>query len=348
MTIRSYSKLGLSLAFCLGSVALVSCSSSSSTSNSNSNDGAGSEIATSVVSGSLNNGAGSKVSANDQARPKAKSGIDWLFDKLNPIGTAWAATWNCSGGSLNPTFAGPGSYTYTPLSCSVTWAGGKTAQEQWSSTFNLNYDTSCDATHAFIQNQAASCQVTRTTGSNGNTRTITGPDGNAYSVTHDTNGQGTGWDSSVMPAPSNAGLTVDCGALGCVAGGTLTINGSHITGTLTPSGGTASKWWDHTVTTSPGGVTVVINGTDRVVTGTVVVQHNLAKFTSTTTFNSVEYNDETCCFPTGGSVTTTFSEGPYQGKTESLTFGGTGATCGDSTLTKTDGTKEAFTLKHCI
>jgi hypothetical protein len=29
------------------------------------------------------------------------------------------------------------------------------------------------------------------------TRTITGPDGNAYAVTHDTNGAGTGWDSTV-------------------------------------------------------------------------------------------------------------------------------------------------------
>lgn len=272
MTIKSYSRLGFNIALCLGLGTTAGCSSSNS---SDSDDGAGSEIATSVVSGSLNNGAGSKVSSNDQARPKAKKGIDWLLDKLNPIGTAWAATWNCTGGSLNPTFAGPGSYTYTPLSCSVTWAGGKTVQAQWSSTFNLNYGASCDTTHALIQNQAASCQVTRTTNTGGNTRTITGPDGNTYAVTHDTNGQGTGWDSSVTPAPSDSGLAVDCGASGCAAGGTLTINGSHLTGTLTPSGGTPSKWWDHTVSTGAGGVTVTVNGTDRVVTGTVIVQHNL-------------------------------------------------------------------------
>lgn len=251
------------------------------------------------------------------------------------------------GGTLNPTFSGAGAYTYAPLGCTVTWGNGKQASATWSGTFNLNYGASCDSTNAFMQNQTANCALTRTTDSGGNTRTLVGPNGNSYAVTHNTQGQGTGWDTSVAPAPSDSGVVVACGTSGCASGASLTINGSHLTGTLTPAGGTSSKWWDHTVSTGTGGITVTVTGTTRVVTGTVIVQHNLAKFTSTTTFNTVAYNDSNCCFPTDGNVTTTFSKGPHQGKTESLAFG-TGVGCGEATLTKTDGSQVAFTLEHCI
>lgn len=343
MNIKSFSRSSSSIALCFGLVVTVGCGSS----NSDSDDGAGSEIATSVVSGALNNSAGSAVSFNELSRPKAKTGVDWLLDKLNPVGTAWAATWTCSGGSLNPAFAGPGPYSFTPLSCEVTWGNNKTASSVWSGAFNLNYGTSCDSTHEFILNQGANCELTRTTDASGNTRTLTGPDGNSYSVTHNTNGSTTGWDSSVTPAPNNNGVIVGCGASGCTSSLTLSINGSHLTGTVTPSGGTASKWWDHTVSTAPDGVNVTVNSTGLVVSGTVVVQHNLAKFTSTTVFNNVQYSGANCCFPSAGSVSTTFSQGPHQGKTESLTFG-TRAGCGEATLTRTDGSQVAFTLEHCI
>ena len=104
------------------------------------------------------------------------------------------------------------------------------------------------------------------------TRDITGPAGNAYSILHDTNGAGTGWDTSVSPAPSDGGLVATCGASGCLAGREIVLNGSHLTGTVT-LGGDTDKIWDHTVS---GSVAVTGAGASRVATSSVIaVQHNL-------------------------------------------------------------------------
>jgi hypothetical protein len=345
MNIKIHSPYAFGAILGLACTVSIGCGTKA-TPSSDSDDGAGSEIATSAVSGALNNSAGSKLGFNSLPRERQPSGLDWLLDKLNPVSTAWAATWTCTGGSLNPAFNGPATYVYTPVSCSVAWGTGKTASAAWDSTFTLAYGSNCDTTHANLLSQAANCDVTRTTSATGNTRTITGPNGNSYAVMHNTQGQGTGWDQSVTPAPNNNGLVAMCGASGCSSGLKLSINGSHLTGTLTAAGGTPTTWWDHTVSTGAAGIDVTISGTSRIVTGTVMVQHNLAKFTSTTTFNNVTYDDANCCFPTGGSVTTTFSKGPHLGKTETLTFGGAG--CGEAKLTKTDGSNVAFTLQHCI
>ncbi len=200
-----------------------------------------------------------------------------------------------------------------------------------------------------MEDQTASCKQTLTTATGGNTRTLTGPNDNTYAITHDTNGAGTGWDGSVVPAANSKGVVIECGSSACATSKKLTINGSHLTGTLTPVSGKAREWWDHTVTTGTAGISVHGAGTSRVVTGTVTVQHNLAKFTSTTSFNTVGYGqtiDATpCCFPTSGNVTTTFTHGPYAGRTEILTFS---TSCGEATLTLSDGSTSAFTLLHCI
>ena len=324
----------------------LGCGGNDGSAASSSQSPTGSEVATSVVSGALNSTAGSTVGANEPRGIK-KSPIDELLQDLNPIRTAFAATWTCTGGSLSPMFTGPGKdpYTFTPVSCSVDWKNGKSASAKWSSTFELHYGMSCDSTHAFFENQDAACTVTRTTAAGGNTRTLTGPDGNAYAITHDTNGTGTGWDSTVSPAPSGAGVIVTCGADGCAKEKTLTISGSHLTGTVTPTGGTANTIWDHTVSTGASGITVSRSGVNRVVTGTVSVEHNLAKFTSTTTFNSVGYGEVGCCFPTTGTVTTQFTKGADAGKTESITFSNV---CGEASLTRADGTTVDLTLEHCI
>lgn len=301
-------------------------------------DGTASEVAVSMVSGALNNTEGSAVSLNEHVLHQ-KSTIDRLQDLLdfmNPIGIAWGAMWSCAGGTLMPAFDGPGNYAFTPLSCTITWRNGKSASSKWSSTFTMVYGDSCDSVHPLLDHQVAKCSLTRTTSSDGNTRTLTGPNGNYYSVTHNTNGADTGWDSTVNPAPSNDGVEVACGVNDCTSK-TLLVNGSHLTGTID-----GKKWWDHTVT---GNVAVAHTDIGRVVSGTVTVQHNLARFTSITTFNDVGYGSAGCCFPTTGSTTTTFKNGADKEKTETLTFG---ATCGEATLTDSDGNESAFTLKHCI
>jgi hypothetical protein len=263
---------------------------------------------------------------------------------LNPIGTAYAATWSCTGDTLSPAFSGPGAdpYSFTPASCTITWANGKTGSSDWSGPFTLSYGSSCDSTHPVMERQAAGCELTRTTGTNGDTRTITGPDGNSYAIAHNTNGAGTGWDTSVSPAPNDDGVEITCGSGGCAANRTLVINGSHLTGTVDIHGD-STKIWDHTITAT--GFSVQGAGAERVASGTVTVQHNLLKYTSTTTFTSVGYGEPLCCFPTSGSVSTTFSKGTNVGKTETLTFS---SVCGEATLTDATGVTASITMQYCL
>jgi hypothetical protein len=312
--------------------------------NDGASDGTDSAVATSVVSGAVSVQSGSAVGFNDAPKFK-RSPLERVLDAVNPIGTAFAATWTCSGDSLDPKYAGPGSYQFTPVSCTVAWGNGKTGSSKWSGTFALDYGASCSATHPELEVQPAACSITRTTAQGGNTRTITGPDGNSYSVTHDTNGAGSGYDSSVSPAPSNGGVIATCGSSGCADGGNLVISGSHLTGMVSLADGLSATVWDHTVSSGAGGLTVTGAGTSRVVNGSVTVQHNLAKYTAQASFDNVGYGEAGCCFPTTGSVTTTFSSGSNAGKTESLAFS---AICGAATLTKSDGKTVPIILQHCL
>lgn len=319
----------------------VGCNSASTM-----DEGTTSEVATSAVSGALNNSPGVSGLATLTPAPK-KSAIDFLLNTLNPISVAWAATFACTGGQLAPAFAGNGDYTYTPWSCSITWDNGKTASSEWSGTFNLAYSGCSASGNGSMVGQAAGCTRTRTTTAGGNTRTITGPKGNSYAIMHDTNGAGTGWDSTVSPAPSNGGVVQACGTGGCDSARTLTINGSHLTGTVTPAGGTAEKIWDHTLTTSAP-LSVAVSSAGKVVNGTVTVEHNLAKYTANVTFNNVTYSEPGCCFPTSGTVSSLIdreTDGGSSSKTESITFS---PICGNATLTNFSGQTSSITLQHCL
>jgi hypothetical protein len=301
-----------------------------------------SEVATSVVSGALNNTSGSLVGWNEPRRSR----FDQLLDFLSPVSTAEAAAWTCTGGRLSPVYSGPGMdpYAFTPLSCSITWANGAKGSSDWSGTFAMSYGPSCDDRHALIWNQDAGCSTTRTTATGGNTRTITGPDGNSYAVDHDTNGAGTGWDSTVSPAPANGGVVVTCASGGCDDGATLIINGSHLTATASNSK-TSLVVWNHTVSSVASPLTVTGSGTSRLLSGSVTVQHNILMYTATATFNDVGFGDSACCFPTSGSVSATYSKGSVVGKTETLTFS---STCGETTLTDASGATSTLTLEHCL
>jgi hypothetical protein len=308
--------------------------------STDSSEGSTSEVAASLVSGALNNTTGSKVAFNGmKARP---SPLRRLLESLQPISEAWAAVWACTGGTLSPSFSGSSAdpYSYTPLSCSVTWANGKTGSSQWSGPFSLSYGTSCDDTHAWIDNQAADCTLTRTTPTGGITRTVTGVNGNTYAVTHDTNGLSSGWDTSVSPAPSNGGVVASCEQGGCSVGRSLVVNGSHLSATEN-----GSLIWNHTLSTAGSGLTVSGAGAARTVNGALTVQHNILQYTAVATFSNVGYGDVDCCFPTTGTVTSTFSNGPNQGKNETLSFS---SVCGEATLATATGGSVALTLQHCL
>jgi hypothetical protein len=116
----------------------------------------------------------------------------------------------------------------------------------------------------------------------------------------------------------------------------------------------ATGAFDHSIT---GSLTIEENAgaTTRVISGEVTVYHNLLKVIGTATFNAVIHSD-TCCFPTGGSITTKFAAGSnlsepptkaglaYVGATESLSFTG----CGTATYTAIDQTVTNVTLARCF
>jgi hypothetical protein len=125
----------------------------------------------------------------------------------------------------------------------------------------------------------------------------------------------------------------------------MTIKGIHLVANKTQKSKTATVW-DHSVST-PGGspLTISISGNTKTVNGKVSVQHNLAKYTGTLTFNAVTYDKAVgCCHPTGGSVTATLS-GSKSG-TETLTFEGSG--CGAATVVDSSGNTNNITLTHCF
>src|SRR5262249_16846991 len=66
--------------------------------------------------------------------------------------------------------------------------------------------------------------------------------------------------------------------------------------------------WDHTASTAPNAELLIINpGNNRIIeAGTVVLQHNVAKYVATSVFENVAYNG-TSCFPQSGTITTTFA-----------------------------------------
>jgi hypothetical protein len=83
------------------------------------------------------------------------------------------------------------------------------------------------------------------------------------------------------------------------------------------------------------------NGTRMVSSGTVRVYNNTDKFSSDHSFNGVQWKNANCAFPTAGAISSSFS-GSMNGFT-TLTFQ---STCGEATLTTTNGKTETITLKQ--
>lgn len=83
-------------------------------------------------------------------------------------------------------------------------------------------------------------------------------------------------------------------------------------------------------TSSPISVSNSLTRATRTINGgTLKVYHNLAKYTSEMTPNNITYDDG-CCYPTGGSVSVTFT-GEVTGSA-SVSF----SSCGNATVTKGD------------
>ena len=312
---------------------------------SNTSDSASSQIAAGAVGGSSNDGANGGTYASNAAFPKPTF-AQKLENAFNLLPLAHAFTFTCTASSISPSsYTANQSYVWTPASCSLAFKNGKSTSTAFTGTYTLNYNAACMGSGFGLATQSSGCVRTRTTtGSSGVVRTLTGVDGNSLSLTNDTTVP-SGYDTSVVT--SAGGNITTCTAGNC-ATRTIAISGSHASLSLTPSGGTATTLWDHTYSTlSSDPIAITGTGTTKVVnSGTIVVQHNIAKFTSTAKVTTpLAFTISDCCFPASGVITSTFTGGTFAAKTETLTFT---SSCGEATLIDSSGASSSVTLQHCL
>lgn len=121
---------------------------------------------------------------------------------------------------------------------------------------------------------------------------------------------------------------------------------------------TGKAAFDHTLSTYSSAttntpLTVALTSSSRVanddvhtVNGTLYLQHNLLKMTAQAVFTNVVHTiGSGCCFPTGGTVVTTFSGSVNNGLKETMAFT---TNCGQANFTSVTGAKSTITLSHCL
>ena len=305
---------------CIFILAVFGCNGGSGAS-----DGTGSEVATAAISGGVTTSEASIAlnSGREEVRSFAR-----ILNRLNPISSAWAVpscSWSslisaCNSNSETLTYDGcsnPNDPAIKILgSESLVWTGAGCCT---SAPLSASSTTPCSFVRRTVNASGATDPLVRSVG--------------AHSVTLNTE-EISGYDQ-----PKTGGFGVACQGQGgnstCEAQREITIAGAHYTGGR----------WDHTVSTD---TPVVIQGhgaTRNVLSGTVRVQHNQAKYTSITAVTSTLTHTEGCCFPTGGSIRTTFVGGAFDGKSESMTYG---PGCGESTLSDTENQRTGLALHHCL
>lgn len=209
-----------------------------------------------------------------------------------------------------------------------TMTGGWT--ETWSN--------SSDCTNSYL---AASGTVTRTsTGS-----TLTFPVGRK--IVTDTSG-GTAYDGTVL---ASGGVKTTRAASG--SGRTIAMYPTNSAVHKVATSRRGASLFDYyvqpniSVTGALKNTTANGLGTSRTMSGTVTIYHNLVKYTATNTFNSVVWGDSTCCYPTSGTVTATYSGTNKPADSSTMTFS---TTCGSATFASTSGsstTSTSVTLENC-
>jgi hypothetical protein len=278
-------------------------------------DSSVSEIGVSVVSGVANSTENSgSMSLNEiKRRPSAVDFVREVFkpsDAMAAVACPTVFTGTCSGSTMDLVYD----------NCMF---GTSTAT--WNGTQRLTFGGGASCTNNISTLNAGTV-----------TRTFPVPTTRTSSlgvtVTIDTSGGSSGWSTPV----SITGAAVTFSNPGPWTR-TINIGGVHLTGTW---GG--KTLFDHTVSTGSN-ITVTGSGSSKQISGgSIIVQHNLAKYVGTISITSPLTYGAFCCVPTGGAVSTALS-GSLSGN-ETMTFG---PSCGQATLTNSSGTQKV-SLSHCF
>lgn len=157
---------------------------------------------------------------------------------------------------------------------------------------------------------------------------------------------GTGWDGETFPDAATKGTEISRVQTGTLNGLTCTTGNPCLRVVVhgqrnVMKGPLGRTWFDHLVVTDLASQGRRSTG-NLVVRGNVVVRHQVARYTATSTFDSVTWGSSSCCYPTSGTINTVF-DGSVAGSA-TTTFS---SSCGSASFSDPDGETTTLTLRQC-
>ena len=237
---------------------------------------------------------------------------------------------------------------YGPLS-TCTWSSARsvscassTIAVNWGGCTSVGGDLTLTGGWTSTFNSSAACSAFESSGGPGNGNHLTRTSASGFTVrfssgmrvTSSTEAH-TAYDGTAIP---ETGIRVQQTSA-TVTDRSITIFGLH----RILRGPRGTKWFDHSLKTDAAlTVTGTRSGGTRTVNGTLTVFHNLARYTATNVMTNVKWGTSTCCYPTSGTIATSFS-GTVTG-TATTTFT---TNCGIASFVDTTGTTSTVTLRSC-
>lgn len=290
-----------------------------SESSSNASSTEGGSVGASMISDQI------EIMSNELQELNSSQGYISPYDRLHQNATACSyANRTCSGAT--------GTIDWNSCTVSISSTLYTTLTGGWTETWS----TPSDCTSSRLTQSAT---VTRSsTGA-----TVTFPRGRK--IVTDTSG-GTTYEGTSIPSGSI--ITERTGTSTRTISMTPTNAAIHQVGT----GRLGTKLFDYfvrpsiTVTGAKNASSIGMTGS-RSMTGTVTIIHNLAKYTATNTFNTVTWGSTSCCYPTSGSITATYSGTNKPADSSTLTFDSTCQTATFEVVSGSSTTSSKVDLENC-
>jgi len=352
----SFGSLGL-----IVTAALTGCAAATSTNTATTEDSSASGTIASAVGGALSATSASGTQASLLGFPK-KPRHNSIYDIFDILPEALASsssssttcpTYKTAAGSTCATSSGTMWLTYSSCSFSgsaATWSGVQAITLSGTSPV-----VTCGTfPHPLASNTLTRQYVTASSGTTpSSTATVTTASGAVTTIDDATSNLGNFDTGTTIAANVGSGYG---SIVGFTSGLRTSINLAHHVSAVNAAG---TNLYDHSFYTGSSGTTTALTvaetsgATTRTVNGTVTLYHNLLKVVGTATLTNVVHSDS-CCFPTGGTIKTTFAAGTnvkptttgltYVGQSETLSITG----CGTATLTDVTGTSSSVTLTRCL
>lgn len=290
-----------------------------SESSSNASSTEGGSVGASMISDQI------EIMSNELQELNNSQGYISPYDRINQNATACSyANRTCSGAT--------GTINWNSCTISISSSLYTTLTGGWTETWSTPSD--CNSSRLSLNET-----VTRSsTGA-----TVTFPRGRK--IVTDTSG-GTTYEGTSIPSGSI--LTERTGT----STRTITMSPTNAAIHQVGTGRLGSKLFDYfvrpsiTVTGAKNATSIGMTGS-RSMSGTVTIIHNLAKYTATNNFNSVTWGSSSCCYPTSGTITATYSGTNKPADSSTLTFDSTCQTATFEIVSGSTTTSSKVDLENC-